>query len=96
MRYARLGLMVLGLLLAFARPPAYAQAAAPPGSWTAADCETCHATGRQGRLQAHKHAGLDQSCASCHANVAEHVRRRWRRPGPAAVALAEGRTRPAT
>jgi DmsE family decaheme c-type cytochrome len=73
MRYARLGLMVLGLLLTFAGPPAYAQAAAPAASWTAADCETCHDTAASAAFKHTKHAGLDQSCAQCHPNVAEHV-----------------------
>ena len=74
MRYARLGLTVLGLSLAFAGPPAFAQAPAPPGSWTAADCEACHDKATGPKFQHTKHAALDQSCASCHVGVAEHVK----------------------
>ena len=78
MRCARLGLMVLGLLLAFAGPPAYAQAAAPPAAppaaWTASDCEACHDKATSPTFARTKHATLDQSCASCHPNVAEHLK----------------------
>ena len=73
MRYARLGLMVLGLF-AYGGPSAFAQAAAPPpGSWSPADCEACHDTAASAAFKHSKHAGLDLSCAQCHPNVPEHV-----------------------
>jgi DmsE family decaheme c-type cytochrome len=50
-------------------PPA-AQAAA----WSAADCQTCHATASSPTFLHTKHAGLEQSCATCHDNVAEHFK----------------------
>jgi len=74
MRYARLGLMVLGLSFALAGPPADAQTTAPPASWTAADCEACHDKATSPKFQHTKHATLEQSCASCHTGVAEHVK----------------------
>jgi DmsE family decaheme c-type cytochrome len=59
------------------------QAAAPqavpppqaPGQWDVADCKTCHDTAVGPAFEHSKHAGLEQNCASCHANVAEHSRK---------------------
>ncbi len=53
---------------------AYAQATAPPSAWTAADCEACHAKAASPAFTRSQHAKLDQSCASCHQNVAEHLK----------------------
>lgn len=51
--------------------------AAPPAQaagWTAADCQTCHDKPTGAAFQHTKHAGLEQSCANCHDNVAEHFK----------------------
>jgi len=53
---------------------ASAQPAAAAGSWSASDCQTCHDTVVGGAFAKTKHAGLDQSCASCHKGVAEHFK----------------------
>jgi DmsE family decaheme c-type cytochrome len=53
---------------------AFAQATAPPGNWSAADCLTCHEKAGNPAFEHSKHAGLAESCASCHTNVAEHAK----------------------
>src|SRR5689334_20612477 len=61
---------------------ASAQAAAP---WSAADCQTCHPRAAAASFTHTKHASLGDSCASCHVNVAEHVKAKMD-GGPGAVA----------
>jgi DmsE family decaheme c-type cytochrome len=61
---------VNGGLRAAAQVPPAAQAAA----WSAADCATCHDKAVSPAFEHSKHAGLEQSCARCHDNVAEHMK----------------------
>ena len=53
---------------------AFAQAQAPPASWSATDCQTCHDKALSPSFTRSEHAGLDQSCAACHQNVDEHFK----------------------
>ena len=53
---------------------AFAQATAPPATWSATDCLTCHEKAGGTAFAHSKHATLGQSCASCHANVSEHAK----------------------
>jgi DmsE family decaheme c-type cytochrome len=53
---------------------AFAQAAAQPATWSAADCQGCHEKALGPSFTHTKHAGLDQSCATCHQQVAEHAK----------------------
>jgi DmsE family decaheme c-type cytochrome len=56
---------------------AAAQAPPPAGQaagWSATDCQTCHDGAAGPAFQHTKHAGLEQSCATCHDNVAEHLK----------------------
>ena len=51
---------------------AYAQAA-PPGAWSASDCATCHDKAVNPKFERSSHAKNDQSCATCHKGVSEHM-----------------------
>ena len=42
---------------------AFAQASAPPATWSVTDCQGCHDKALGPRFAHSKHAGLDQSCA---------------------------------
>jgi DmsE family decaheme c-type cytochrome len=53
-------------------PPAPPAQAAKAG-WTASDCKTCHETAVSPAFEHTKHARLEQSCATCHSGVAEHL-----------------------
>jgi DmsE family decaheme c-type cytochrome len=64
---------LLAALVLLAGGQALAQAPAAAG-WTASDCETCHDKALGAAFARSKHAGIDQSCASCHENVGEHFR----------------------
>lgn len=56
-----------------ATPPAPTQAAASTG-WSAADCKSCHENNAVTPSFEHsKHAKLEQSCATCHTGVPEHL-----------------------
>jgi DmsE family decaheme c-type cytochrome len=55
---------------------ASAQPAPTSGTWSATDCQTCHEATVGPAFQRTRHAGLTESCASCHLNVAEHVKSR--------------------
>jgi len=55
-----------------AAAPARAQGPAPPSAWSVSDCQTCHDKAVGPSFTRSKHGGLDQSCARCHPNVAEH------------------------
>jgi DmsE family decaheme c-type cytochrome len=61
---------VSGALRASAQAPPQTTAAA----WSAADCQGCHEKAVNPAFSHSKHAAIDQSCASCHENVAEHVK----------------------
>jgi DmsE family decaheme c-type cytochrome len=54
---------------------AFAQAAGPPGAWSASDCAVCHDKAVNTTFQHSAHGKGDQSCASCHKNVFEHMQR---------------------
>ncbi len=51
-----------------ARPPA------PQAAFNVADCQVCHEKATGPTFAHSKHAGLDQSCATCHTTVAEHAK----------------------
>lgn len=55
-------------------PPAAPAAQAPPTGWSADDCKTCHDTAVTPAFEHTTHARLEKSCATCHDNVAEHVK----------------------
>ncbi|MGE3958421.1 MAG: DmsE family decaheme c-type cytochrome [Vicinamibacterales bacterium] len=63
-------IIALGILLLVGAAPA---AAAQPG-WSATDCQTCHEKAVGPTFAHTSHAGLEQSCATCHQNVAEHFK----------------------
>jgi len=62
------------VLVLLAGRPALAQAPAGAASWKPSDCQTCHDKATGPAFSHSKHAGLDQSCASCHDNVADHFK----------------------
>lgn len=75
MRYRLSGLVLAAaFLLAGGVTTASAQPAPAGGTWSAADCQTCHETAVGPKFERTKHAGLTESCASCHTNVAEHFK----------------------
>jgi DmsE family decaheme c-type cytochrome len=74
MRYRLPVLLLAAVVMLWAAPPATAQPAASGATWSAADCETCHSSTVGPAFQRTRHAGLSQSCATCHVNVAEHVK----------------------
>jgi DmsE family decaheme c-type cytochrome len=63
------GVLVLGAFLARAQEPS----PAPPPSWSARDCATCHES-QVNVMRTTRHAGLEQSCASCHDAAETHMR----------------------
>lgn len=73
MRHRTSCLLLAAVVIAVFAAPAAAQ---PTGgaTWSASDCETCHSTTVGPAFQRTKHAGLTQSCATCHDDVAEHVK----------------------
>ena len=56
------------------RASAQAPPQATPAAWSASDCQVCHDKATGPTFQHSKHAGIDQSCASCHTGVAEHAK----------------------
>jgi len=75
--------VVNGEVQAAARAPSSTQAPAAPSGWSAADCKICHDTAAGPAFEHTRHAGLDQSCASCHTNVGEHLKAQSEgNPGP--------------
>ena len=74
MRRCMFVLALTAVLTLFGGGLAFAQATAPPGSWSAADCLTCHEKAGNAAFEHSKHATLAGSCASCHKNVAEHAK----------------------
>jgi DmsE family decaheme c-type cytochrome len=70
-------LFVLTLAAAFAvvgGSSAFAQAQAPPASWNASDCQTCHDKPLGPAFAQTQHAALPESCASCHTKIDEHFK----------------------
>ena len=55
-----------------ATPLAPAAQAATAG-WTASDCKTCHEKAVNPTFEHGKHAKLEQSCATCHSGIPEHL-----------------------
>ncbi len=53
---------------------AFAQSAPAQAGWSATDCQACHDKPVSPAFQKTNHAKLPNSCASCHPNVAEHVK----------------------
>jgi DmsE family decaheme c-type cytochrome len=64
--------LVAGLAVAV-RASAQAPASTPP-DWSVSDCQTCHEKAVGPGFTRSKHAGLEQSCARCHQNVAQHAK----------------------
>jgi DmsE family decaheme c-type cytochrome len=56
------------------RASAQAPPQAPPAAWNVSDCQTCHDKAVGPTFAHSKHAGIDQSCASCHTSVGEHAK----------------------
>ncbi len=54
--------------------PAFAQSAAAQAGWSATDCQVCHDKPMNPAFEKTNHAKLPDSCASCHPNVAEHLK----------------------
>ena len=63
------------ILMCGAAGRAFAQAGAAPGAWSASDCAICHDKAVNQNFQHSAHGKGDQSCATCHKNVAEHMQR---------------------
>ena len=74
MRHHLLMLVLAGALAWGGGDLAFAQASAPPTGWSVADCQTCHDKAVGPAFTRSSHGKLDQSCAGCHANVAEHAK----------------------
>ena len=68
---------VMTLLAAFVlcgAHQAFAQASAPPATWSVTDCQGCHDKAFSPMFKHSKHAELGESCAQCHTGVAEHAK----------------------
>ncbi len=74
MRLRYLALVLAGVALLVGAGTAHAQKAAPAAGWSATDCQSCHDKAVGPAFQKTKHAQNDQSCATCHTNVAEHMK----------------------
>lgn len=74
MRHLRFTTMLAGLIALLVGSGAFAQAGAQTASWTASDCESCHDKALSPAYNKSAHAKVDQSCAKCHNNVAEHFK----------------------
>ena len=74
MRYFRLAMMAAVLLVLFGGSQAFAQATAPAASWSVTDCQGCHEKAFSPAYTKSAHGQADQSCASCHKDVAEHAK----------------------
>jgi DmsE family decaheme c-type cytochrome len=74
MRLRHLVLALVGAAVLLGGSHAFAQKAAPPAGWSATDCQSCHDKAAGPAFQKTKHASSDQSCASCHTSVAEHMK----------------------
>ena len=56
------------------RAAAQAPPAVPPAAFNVADCQTCHDKVVGAPFARTKHAGINQGCANCHTDVAEHAK----------------------
>jgi DmsE family decaheme c-type cytochrome len=65
--------LVLGAALA-AGPPGDASDKPASATVNPADCQTCHEGAVSNAFLHSKHAGLAESCASCHAGAADHAK----------------------
>lgn len=74
MRLRYLVLALAGAAVLFGGGSAFGQAGAPAAGWSASDCASCHDKAVGPTFQHTKHAGLPQSCASCHTDVAAHMK----------------------
>jgi hypothetical protein len=84
--FMRRTLFVMTLVAAFAvlgGGHAFAQASAPPATWSVTDCQGCHEKALGPGFTHTKHAGLELSCAQCHKNVGEHAKAQLAGEGPA-------------
>ena len=54
------------------RSPFAHAAGSPPGAWSASDCASATTRRSTPNFQHSAHGKSDQSCATCHKNVAEH------------------------
>ena len=76
MRHVFTALALTAALGVWGAGVAHAQAGTPPGAWSVSDCATCHEKAVNQRFTQSAHGQKAQSCASCHVNVAEHVKAR--------------------
>jgi DmsE family decaheme c-type cytochrome len=74
MRLRHFVLALAGAAVLLGGTHAFAQAGAPPAGWSASDCQSCHEKAVGPTFQHSKHARSDQSCASCHTDVAAHMK----------------------
>jgi DmsE family decaheme c-type cytochrome len=74
MRLRYLVLALAGAAVLFGGGHAFAQAGAPSAGWSASDCATCHEKATGPTFQHSKHARDPQSCATCHTDVAAHMK----------------------
>lgn len=73
MRYKRSRLILAAAILLVGGVIAASAQPVPVGAtWSAVDCAMCHDTAVGPKFERTKHAGLTESCASCHTDVAEH------------------------
>ena len=75
MRLRYLVLALAGVAVLFGGGHAFAQAGAPPAGWSASDCQSCHEKAVGPTFQQYQaRERQPQSCATCHTNVAEHMK----------------------
>jgi DmsE family decaheme c-type cytochrome len=74
MRLRYLVLALAGAAVLFGGGQAFAQAGAPSAGWSASDCANCHDKAAGAAFQKTKHGANPQSCASCHTDVAAHMK----------------------
>jgi DmsE family decaheme c-type cytochrome len=67
-------MLTLAATVAVLGMPSPARAQAPPATWSVTDCQTCHDKAVSTDFTRSKHGGLEQSCAQCHPNVADHFK----------------------
>ncbi len=74
MRRTLFVMTLVAALVVLGGSQAFAQASAPPASWSVTDCQGCHEKALGPSFEHSKHAKIDRSCASCHQNVGEHAK----------------------
>ena len=87
MRRTYVVVALAAIVVLFGGADAFAQAQATPAGWSATDCQGCHEKALNVQFQKSAHAKLGESCASCHPNVAEHVKSGGGEPTPAVKKL---------